>query len=108
MHDIIGWVTRPQAREVASNSLGQNFPNPFNPQTTIAFSVKERGMVYLKIYNVAGQLVRTLANEQFAAGAHKKVWDGRDDAGQAVSSGVYFYKLVAGSFTDTKKMVLLK
>ena len=113
MHDILTWLgnTPPQPTgtgTVASNSLSQNYPNPFNPQTTIAFSVKERGLVNLKVYNVAGQLVRTLANEEFAAGAHTKVWDGRNDAGQAVSSGVYFYKLVSNNFTQTKKMVLLK
>jgi hypothetical protein len=113
MHDIITWlnnvVPNPTGTgTVASNSLSQNYPNPFNPQTTIAFSVKERGMVNLKVYNVAGQLVRTLANEQFAAGAHTKVWDGRNDSGQPVSSGVYFYKLVANNFAQTKKMVLLK
>ena len=113
MHDIITWlgnvVPQPTGTgTVESNSLSQNYPNPFNPQTTIAFSVKERGLVNLKVYNVAGQLVRTLANEEFAAGGHTKVWDGRNDAGQAVSSGVYFYKLVANNFTQTKKMVLLK
>ncbi len=90
------------------NSLDQNYPNPFNPQTTIAFSVKDRGLVTLKVYNVAGELVRTLANEEFIAGAHAKVWDGRNDAGQPVSSGVYFYKLVTNNFSQTKKMVLLK
>jgi hypothetical protein len=113
MHDILVWLqnTPPDPTgtgTVASNSLSQNYPNPFNPQTTIAFSVKERGLVNLKVYNVAGQLVRTLANESFAVGAHTKVWDGRNDAGQAVSSGVYFYKLVANNFSQTKKMVLLK
>jgi hypothetical protein len=113
MHDILTWLgnTPPQPTgtgTVASNSLSQNYPNPFNPQTTIAFSVKERGLVNLKVYNVAGQLVRTLANEEFALGAHTKVWDGRNDSGQAVSSGVYFYKLVANNFSQTKKMVLLK
>jgi len=90
------------------NSLDQNYPNPFNPQTTIAFSVKDRGLVTLKVYNVAGELVRTLANEEVVAGAHTKVWDGRNDAGQPVSSGVYFYKLVTNNFSQTKKMVLLK
>jgi hypothetical protein len=113
MHDIILWLGNTPDQPtgtgaVGSNSLSQNYPNPFNPQTTIAFSVKERGLVNLKVYNVAGQLVRTLANEQFAAGAHTKVWDGRNDAGQSVSSGVYFYKLVSNNFTQTKKMVLLK
>lgn len=113
MHDILTWLgnTPPQptgSGPVAKNELLQNYPNPFNPQTTIGFSVKKRGIVSLKIYNVAGQLVRVLADEEFAVGAHTKVWDGRDSAGQAVSSGVYFYKLVAGDFQQTKKMVMLK
>jgi hypothetical protein len=91
-----------------SNSLSQNYPNPFNPQTTIAFAIKDRSHVTLRVYNVAGQLVRTLANESFDSGPHQKVWDGRNDAGQPVSSGVYFYKLVSNNFSQTKKMVLLK
>jgi len=113
MYDIITYlenvVPAPTgAGPVAKNTLSQNYPNPFNPQTTIAFSVKDRGLVSLKVYNVAGQLVRTLANEDVAAGSYTKVWDGRNDAGQTVSSGVYFYKLVTNSFSQTKKMVLLK
>jgi hypothetical protein len=91
------------------NSLSQNRPNPFNPTTTIEFTLKERANVQLRIYNVAGQLVRTLVNEARTPGeVHTATWDGRNDAGQSVSSGVYFYKLVAGSFVQTKKMVLLK
>jgi hypothetical protein len=90
------------------NSLAQNYPNPFNPQTTIAFSLKSRGVVTLAIYNVAGERVRTLADEAFAAGAHTKVWDGRNDAGSPVSSGIYFYRLTAPGFSQTRKMVLLK
>jgi hypothetical protein len=91
------------------NSLAQNRPNPFNPTTTIEFTVKERANVQLRIYNVAGQLIRTLVNEARTPGeVHTATWDGRNDAGQSVSSGVYFYKLVAGNFVQTKKMVLLK
>jgi hypothetical protein len=91
------------------NSLSQNRPNPFNPTTTIEFTVKERANVQLRIYNVAGQLVRVLVNDAKTPGeVHTATWDGRNDAGQSVSSGVYFYKLVAGSFVQTKKMVLLK
>jgi FlgD Ig-like domain len=90
------------------NSLQQNRPNPFNPQTTIAFSIKARGHVGLSIYDVGGRLVRTLANETRAAGAYQLTWDGRDARGQAVASGVYFYRLVAPEFTKTRKMVLLK
>jgi len=91
------------------NSLSQNYPNPFNPQTSIEFTVKNRAPVVLKVYNVAGQLVRTLVNDTREPGiVHAITWDGRNDAGQSVSSGVYFYKLVTTGFTQTKKMVLLK
>ena len=113
LRDIIFWLGNDipdvtGAGPVLRNELLQNHPNPFNPQTTIAFSIKERGEVSLAVYDVAGQLVRTLANESLAAGPHTKVWDGRDNAGQPIASGVYFYKLVANNFSQTKKMVLLK
>jgi hypothetical protein len=90
--------------------LRQNYPNPFNPSTRIEYRIKERGHVTLKIYNVAGQLVKTLVNEQQnpRVEAYTVRWRGRSDAGTPVSSGVYFYKLVANNFTQTKKMVLLK
>ena len=88
--------------------LTQNFPNPFNPQTTLAFSLKHASDVSLTIYDVGGRRVRELVNEHRTPGAYKVVWDGRDGKGTQVSSGVYFYKLVAGSFVDTKKMMLLK
>jgi len=91
-----------------SNQLAQNYPNPFNPQTTLAFSIKDVGKVSLVIYDVAGRRVRELVDEHRAPGIYKVVWDGRDSKGGLVASGVYFYKLVAGSFADTKKMVLLK
>ena len=91
------------------NSLSQNYPNPFNPTTTISYTVGQRAQVSLRIYNVAGQLIRTLADEARTPGeVHTATWDGRNEAGQSVSSGVYFYKLVAGNFVQTKKMVLLK
>ena len=90
------------------NSLAQNYPNPFNPQTAIAFTLKERGAVSLKVYDVGGALVRELVNDTRIAGPHTVKWDGRDESGQQVASGVYFYKLVAGDFRSTKKMVLLK
>jgi flagellar hook assembly protein FlgD len=91
------------------NSLFQNRPNPFNTTTTIEFTVEEQGPVKLQIYNVAGQLVRTLVDEVRSPGeVHSAVWDGRSNAGQRVSSGVYFYKFVTGDFVNTKKMVLLK
>lgn len=97
-------------KQLANNQLDNNFPNPFNPTTTIRYSIKEQGAVSLKIYNAAGQLVRTLVNDVQTpqASGFNVTWDGKNDSGQTVSSGVYFYKLVANNFVDTKKMVLLK
>ena len=87
-----------------------NYPNPFDTMTTIRYSVPRDGHVSLKIYNVAGQLVRTLVNKDQAPRAEGFTvrWNGRNDAGTPVSSGVYFYKLMTKNFTQTKKMVLLK
>jgi hypothetical protein len=92
------------------NSLSDNYPNPFNPTTTIKYSIAGRGHVSLKIYNAAGQLVRTLVDDMQAPtqNGFSKIWNGLNNQGQPVSSGVYFYKLVTTNFTQTKKMVLLK
>ncbi len=93
-----------------ANSLDNAYPNPFNPTTTIKYSIAERGHVTLKVYNAAGQLVRTLVDEMQspAATGLSKTWHGMNDHGQPVSSGVYFYRLSTNRFTHTKKMVLLK
>jgi flagellar hook assembly protein FlgD len=88
--------------------LKQNYPNPFNPTTTIPFDIKERTHVTLTIYNLRGQVVRTLVDEDLDARTYGYQWNGRNDAGQSVSSGVYFYKLVAGDFQDVRKLVLTK
>jgi len=90
------------------NALNACVPNPFNPSTTIAFSVSERGRVDLHVYDVSGRRVRALVEREVPAGNHTSLWDGRDDAGRAVASGVYFYRIVAGSFVASQKMVLLK
>lgn len=114
LHDISAYlgetVGQPtDASPVAVNRLEQNYPNPFNPQTTIAFSLKQRGRVRVDVYNVAGQLVKTLLDETRAAGSHTDVrWDGTDAHGSRVASGVYLYRLVSNEFSDTRKMVLLK
>ena len=81
---------------------------PFNPATTIRFEVATREHVDLKVYDVSGALVRTLVNEAKAPGSYSLQWNGRDDQGTPVSSGVYFYKITAGGFTDVRKMTLLK
>jgi len=95
-----------------SFALGQNFPNPFNPSTTIAFDIpenREEGVdVQLNIYNIRGQLVRSLVNEVKTPGHYSVQWNGMNEKGDVVSSGVYFYRIKAGDYTATRKMVLLK
>jgi hypothetical protein len=109
LSNIVDEPTGATPTSVTRNSLDQNVPNPFNPTTTIKYEVKESGLVSLRIYNVAGQLVKTLVDGQRIAGqVYEANWNGLNNGGQPVSSGVYFYKLVARSFTQTKKMVLLK
>jgi len=95
---------------VTVGSLSQNYPNPFNPTTTITYLVPEGGMrrVRLVVYDVRGARVRTLVDTEVRGGKYTVEWDGRNDRGQAVGSGVYFYRLTGKSFTRTKKMMLLK
>lgn len=99
---------------VEFNMLEQNYPNPFNSSTIIRFTVHckqrtENGPVRttLKIYNIRGQLVRTLVNEELNHGEYRVSWDGKNNQGKEVSSGVYFYRLKTGEFVQTKKMVLI-
>ena len=91
-----------------SVALGQNSPNPFNPSTTISFTLPAREQVTVSIYDANGRLVRTLLNDSRDYGTHSVTWDGRDDAGTTVGSGVYFYRLSAGKYSESKKMVMLK
>ncbi|MGH7599339.1 MAG: M4 family metallopeptidase [bacterium] len=91
-----------------SFELKQNYPNPFNPTTTIAFSLPQEGDVSIKIYDISGSLVRALVKDNMQAGNYALVWDGRNNNGTQVSSGVYIYRLVAGSFVQTRRMVMLK
>ncbi|MCB5265732.1 MAG: carboxypeptidase regulatory-like domain-containing protein [Candidatus Cloacimonetes bacterium] len=93
---------------IYTTALKGNYPNPFNPETTISFSVKDAGPVNIEIYNVKGQLVKKLVNDVKAAGEHTVVWNGNDNNGRAVSSGVYYYKMNAGKFSSTKKMIMMK
>ncbi len=89
-------------------ALYDNYPNPFNPSTTIRYDLPENTHVVLRIYNVLGQVVRTLVNENQTAGVKWQVWDGRDDLANPVSSGVYLYGIDALAFKQTKKLLLLK
>ncbi len=88
--------------------LNKNFPNPFNPSTTISFSLPSDMACKLEIYNIRGQKVHTLLKENMMAGKHSIVWDGVDDNGRSVSSGVYFYRLVTPNRSQTSKMLLMK
>jgi hypothetical protein len=83
-------------------------PNPFNPRTSVSFDLAQPGSVQLAVYNVRGELVRTLVSEARPAGRHEAVWDGSDNAGQPVSSGVYIARLVAGQVAMQRKLMLVK
>ena len=89
-------------------SLHQNYPNPFNPTTTMLYDLPEAAMVHLVIYDVLGRQVRTLVNQDLTAGYHRAVWDATDDMGRPLSGGLYIYRIQAGGFSKTMKMVLLK
>lgn len=96
-------------------TLGQNYPNPFNPSTIIPFSLKTQGSVFkgpihttLTIYNILGQKIRTLMDEEKFPGSYQVVWDGKNQQGSTAASGIYFYLIQAGDFTKTAKMSLLK
>jgi hypothetical protein len=89
-------------------SLGNNYPNPFNPETNIEFSLAEAGPVTLDIYNIKGQKIKTLANGDYDKGTHVLYWNGRDESGAAAASGIYFYMMQSGRYTLTRKMILMK
>jgi len=89
-------------------SLGRNYPNPFNPNTHLAYSLPEGGPVSLKVFDLLGREVRTLVNETMTAGIYDAVWDGRDDNGLAVTTGIYMVRMKAGEFNTTQKVVLMK
>jgi hypothetical protein len=89
-------------------ALLQNYPNPFNPVTQISLSLPASGHVSLKIYNIVGETIRTLVNGDMSAGSHALLWDGTDDHGHAVASGIYIYRVKTTGFSDSKKMLLLR
>jgi hypothetical protein len=99
-------ITEPPSRMML---LG-NFPNPFNPETVISFQLSVFGYQYVEIevFNLRGQKVKSLVNDYFTAGNYSVVWDGRDDGGNVLGSGLYFYQMRAGDFTETRKMLLIK
>tara|TARA_Y100001958_G_scaffold65022_1_gene43659 strand:+ start:110 stop:877 length:768 start_codon:yes stop_codon:yes gene_type:complete len=89
-------------------SLSENYPNPFNPTTTIDFSIAEPGMVNLSIFDASGRLVKNLVSENKNVGSYSATWDGTTDSGVNASTGMYFYTIETEGFVETKKMMLVK
>ncbi|MFA5498020.1 MAG: C25 family cysteine peptidase [Candidatus Cloacimonadia bacterium] len=93
---------------VTTTKLNRNYPNPFNPETTIEFDLSVSSKVQLEVYNIIGQKIRTLVDNNLETGRHSYVWNGKDDLGRDVGSGVYLYKLKTPSTTDLRRMILIK
>ena len=89
-------------------ALESNYPNPFNPETVISFTIESSGNVCLEIFNIRGQKIKTLLNEFKDKGHHKKTWNGIDDSGNLVGSGIYFYRMMTEDYISVKKMILMK
>jgi hypothetical protein len=107
MHDVVVSAT-PTASLPTSFAVSQNYPNPFNPNTEIKYQIPEDSRVVVKIFNVTGQEVVTLMNQDLKAGYYTATWNARDAGGQEVSAGIYFCTMKAGEFSQTVKMVLLR
>jgi choice-of-anchor B domain-containing protein len=88
--------------------LEKNYPNPFNPTTTVVYQLSRQSEVQIEIYNLLGQKVRTLLNERKEPGAYEAVWDGKNDHGKQVGSGIYLYRMVANEFVQVRKMILMR
>ena len=115
LDNVVSWFMQPTDVAEAGVStlptdyqLYQNYPNPFNPSTNIAYDIPKAGNVQLAVYNVMGQRIRTLVSGNKEAGRYKAMWDGLDDNGMSVASGVYFYRIQAGDFVQSHKMMFVK
>ena len=108
LNDVVTSVGNENARLPESYLLEQNYPNPFNPSTVINYQLPVYGRVELKIFDVLGREVSTLVNEEKSPGKYQVQWNGTNSFGNFVSSGIYFYRLTSGKFTEIKKMVLIK
>ncbi len=105
---IVDLTAAPETPLATAALLHQNLPNPFNPRTTIRFELATAGHAELAIFDAAGRHVATLLNGEYPVGEHELIWQGRDDEGRPVGSGIYFYRLEAASRSETRKMILLK
>ena len=122
-NDVIGLTTQGEWFNISAESwfnagimenkptqydLHQNYPNPFNSSTKIKYELPEPGNVELKVYNALGNEIAVLVNENKDAGEYKCVWDGKNASGEQVSSGIYFYEIIASGFRDIKKCIFMK
>jgi len=98
----------PDTPAILRSRIASVEPNPFNPATTVHFDVSEAGRVEIDVYNLRGELVRRLLRQSYPSGSHQVRWDGRDDSGSEVASGVYVFRMVAGSAVDQRKAVLVR
>jgi hypothetical protein len=107
---ILADLTKQTTGEIISltTELLGNFPNPFNPETTIRFSLSETTIVQIDIYNIRGQKVRTLVNDEYPAGIHNILWKGTDNYGRNMASGIYFYRFSTPDITQIQRMLLMK
>jgi len=85
-----------------------NYPNPFNPSTTIKYAIPQQSFVVIKVYDIVGREVKTLVNAELSPGNYSVQWNGNNNYGSQVASGIYFYRVIAGNFIQVKKMILLK
>ena len=104
----VGDDRRAQSAKPNSFLLAQNYPNPFNARTVISFALPRSSHVKIEIFNILGQKVRDLVDEEVVAGYKQVVWDGKGNSGEIVASGIYLYRIRAGDFVETRKMTLLK
>ena len=106
---ITSVASRPdEALSPLTYELFPNYPNPFNPETTIQYSLAVSGRVTLHIYNILGQRVRTLVDDVLEAGVHRVQWDGKDEGGRNIASGVYLNRVRSGDFVQARKLLLLR
>jgi len=105
---LVTAVAEDAAPHPVAFQLRQNYPNPFNARTVISYQLPQPGTTELSIYNTAGQLVRCLVAAAQPAGSHQAIWDGVDDGGKAVGTGVYLYRLQAGEKRQTRRLLLLR
>ena len=109
MYDFITDVKDEKEVSLPKNfGLTQNYPNPFNGQTNIEFQISSLSNVKIQIFNILGQKIKTLLDEEKSPGYYTIIWDSKNDFGDSMNSGIYFIKFNSGKFTETKKMTLLK